>query len=219
MPFDKEQQAAYYQRNKERLNATRQANRVSALSPNRFENDLAKHLSKTLNSKVVSVDIPNFLGVDIPTIKQWFEIQFTDDMSWSNYKENWFIKNRYDLSDFDHPSIARSFMTNPKSFYPARIKTEFNECMIDFLWKDNIKVPVPWLSTLPKDSTHAIAEDEAHERFLRNVENWGKGEATRHLKSQGLTTEEAVSYLMQRKRELGGTLEEAMQSILSELKA
>jgi len=214
MPFNKEQQAAYYQRNKERLNATRQANRVSALSPNRFESDLAKHLSKTLNSKVVSADIPHFLGVDIPTIKRWFEIQFTDDMSWSNYKENWFIKNRYDLSDFGHPSVARAFMTNPKSFYPARIKTEFTECMIDFLWKDNIETSVPWLSTLSKDSTQAIADEEAHERFLIEIENESQHLPMKCLKERGFTTQEAVKYMQQRKQDLGCTLKEAIQSIL-----
>jgi len=89
-------------------------------------------------------DIPSFFGVDLPTIKRCFEVQFSDGMTWDSCKKSWSLKNRFRLSDFDHPSVAMSFMTNPKSVYHSKVKSKFVECEVDFLWKDNIETSVPW---------------------------------------------------------------------------
>jgi len=215
MPYNAEQQAAYYQLNKEKLNARRQANRVAALKPNRFDSDLVKHLSKIVNREITLDQVETFVVVDITTIKRLFEVQFADGMSWDNYKKVWSISNRYRVSEFDHPDVAMSFMTNPKAFYPAKAKVKFVESDVDLLWSSSMKAAVPWLSEMPKSSSQARMVEDDQARLLRKLEGEEKYAPMKLLKEQGLTMSEAVKFVTTKKKELGCTPDEVKQLILT----
>ena len=98
----------------------------------RIKKSLAARLRSVLTKKDTTM---NYIGCNINYLREWFEFNFTEDMSWSNYGKYWSIDHLIPVYKFDLTNEKEKLKCwNWSNMVPVLVK--YNSLKKDIVLKD-----------------------------------------------------------------------------------